>query len=559
MNFKENESATKLRGGYYTPPEIAKFLLRWVLTASPKTLLEPSCGNGTFFHVLTELDYSSLESVVGFEIEPYEARKSEIEAAALKNLDCKITNGDFLGWALSQFQIAPLFDAIVGNPPFVRYQYLDKKTQAITQAIYKHLRLNVTKHANAWVAFVVASLALLNRGGRFAMVIPSELIHILYAEPLRAYLAQTCSRILIFDPQELWFENTLQGAILLLAEKKETVESKSYGVSIIQTRDKSFLSQNPENFFQQAKYANGETVQGKWTLAFLSDNERRILKDTQANVHVHSFDSIADVAVGIVTGANKFFLVPDTIVRQYDLSEWAHPMFGRSDHVPGIIYDKTAVERNRQLGLPTNFIWFPKDVITVLPAKVQEYIQFGESQGLHTRYKCRIRTPWYSVPSVYSTSVGMLKRCHDFPRLIFNKVEAFTTDTAYRIKLKSFDSASLVYSYINSLTALTAELEGRHYGGGVLELVPSEIRRLLIPIKHVSEKEVYQLDNLFRCTSSSEDILAQQDKTLLMGIGFSKQTTDELGHAWLKLKQRRQRQPLPPETVVDEELEAEFI
>jgi adenine-specific DNA-methyltransferase len=46
MNFKENETEDKLRGGYYTQPEIAGFLSRWVLHAKPKSLLEPSCGDG---------------------------------------------------------------------------------------------------------------------------------------------------------------------------------------------------------------------------------------------------------------------------------------------------------------------------------------------------------------------------------------------------------------------------------------------------------------------------------------------------------------------------------
>ncbi len=39
-----------------------------------------------------------------------------------------------------------------------------------------------------------------------------------------------------------------------------------------------------------------------------------------------------------------------------------------------------------------------------------------------------------------------------------------------------------MFGFLNGLTALTAELEGRHYGGGVLELVPSEIEKLLVPV-----------------------------------------------------------------------------
>ena len=42
MNFIENESIEKLRGGYYTPPYLADFLTRWIKTIHPRTILEPS-------------------------------------------------------------------------------------------------------------------------------------------------------------------------------------------------------------------------------------------------------------------------------------------------------------------------------------------------------------------------------------------------------------------------------------------------------------------------------------------------------------------------------------
>ena len=374
------------------------------------------------------------------------------------------------------------------------------------------------------------------------MVVPSELLHILHAESLRAYLTKVCSRVLIFDPQEIWFEDTLQGAILLLAEKKNMPEEHFTGVSIIATRTKDFLSENPEDYFEKAKYTNGETVKGKWMRALLTSAEREILNKAKANSGIYLFDDIAEVAVGIVTGANKFFLIPDEIVKQYSLRKWAYPMFGRSEHVPGVVFDDDAIERNRKLGLPTNFIWFSDEKFSELPEPVKNYIRLGEKQDIHTRYKCRIREPWYSVPSVYATSLGMLKRSHDFPRLVFNKAQAYTTDTTYRVRHKKFNEATIVGSFINSLTALSAEIEGRHYGGGVLELVPSEIRKLLVPIQRFDQKEIYKLNSLIQNGISAEELLAQQNEKILFPLGFDKKETTMLLEAWSRLRFRRQRQ-----------------
>lgn len=542
MNFKVDETPTKLRGGYYTDPEIAAFLLKWVLNVHPEAILEPSCGDGVFLRGLSKFNTNGLKSIQAFEIEPDEAKKAKYVADEFKKVSVEIKERDFLGWSLTKLLNPPQFDAVVGNPPFIRYQYLDSNLQDISEKIFKVFHLPFTKHTNAWVPFVISSLALLRPGGRLAMVVPSELLHVLHAESLRAYLTRVCSRVLIFDPQEIWFADTLQGAILLLAEKKNTSDEHFKGVSITATRNKSFLSEDPEEYFQTAKYTNGETVKGKWMLALLTSAEREVLKKARSSSGVHSFDDIAEVAVGIVTGANKFFLVPDDIVQQYSLQKWAHPMFGKSEHVPGIIFDENSIERNKKLGLPTNFIWFTDEKLNELPDQVKEYILLGEKQDIHKRYKCRIREPWYSVPSVYATSLGMLKRSHDFPRLVFNKVQAFTTDTTYRVRLKKFDEATIVGSFVNSLTALSAEVEGRHYGGGVLELVPSEIRKLLVPIRNFNQDELCNLNSLIQNGVSLEELFKQQNEKVLLPLGFDKKETTTLLEAWSRLRLRRQRQ-----------------
>src|SRR5205814_10052139 len=128
---------------------------------------------------------------------------------------------------------------------------------------------------------------------------------------------------------------------------------------------------------------------------------------------------------------------------------------------------------------------------------------------------------WYCVPSVYAAPVGMLKRCHNFPRLVLNVAKAFTTDTAYRIRATKVPARRLVFSFVNSITALSAELEGRHYGGGVLELVPSEIERLVIPTPEVPVA-VDELDKLIRTSVHPEKLFTQQNKLILGGIGINK-------------------------------------
>ena len=539
MNSKESQTEQKLRGGYYTSEDLADFLTRWAAGTNAERILEPSCGDGVFFDKVAL--HMGNPTVTAFEIDKNEAKKASDRATSSRLTNVSLQADDFLGWALGALKGSVRFDAVIGNPPFIRYQFLPPLFQVRAEGIFNALNCKFTKHTNAWVPFILASFALLRPGGRLAMVVPAEIIHVIHARSLRTYLGQAARRIVIVDPEELWFSGTLQGAVLLLAEKRRGEHDRAEGLSIYPVRGREFIDSDPEVLFDALSPINGKTVEGKWTKALLEPQTRAIFDGLSESESIRRFDEVAEVDVGIVTGANKFFLVGDETVRRFGLEQWTHPMFGRSEHCPGVIYDEAQHRSNAAKGNPTNFLWFQDSgVEECLAAKL--YIEWGEVQDLHKRYKCRVRKPWYAVPSVYATEVGMLKRSHDTPRLILNKLRAYTTDTAYRIRVKEGTAEQLVYNFINPLTALSAELEGRHYGGGVLELVPSEIERLLIPVPPRQKVDINCLDNSVRF-SRMDTILEHQGRIVLGAIGLTRGDQDELLGGWKKLRDRRHRVP----------------
>lgn len=540
MNFIENESSQKLRGGYYTPLDLAVYICRWANNGCAKSVLEPSCGDGIFLEALSKIEPRTNLRFTGFELIEEEAVKAKRRALLMRGFTAEIYNGDFLDFAIRQIlEGRTAFDCVVGNPPFIRYQYLPTKSQKKAEAIFKLLRLPFTKHTNAWVPFVLASIAMLEPGGRLGMIVPSEIIHVMHPQSLRNYLGKVCSRLLVIDPEELWFDGTLQGAVILLAEKKRHHAEHCHGVGIAKVSGRSFLADDPSLLFNATARINGKTVEGKWTRALLTAAERNMLDSLTAREQVYRFEEVAEVDVGIVTGANKFFLVHDDTVSKYGLARFAHPMFGRSDHCPGVIYDELQHAENARIGNPTNFLWI-KVPRAQLSKKVLEYIELGEREKLQTRYKCRVRKPWYTVPSVYATDVCMLKRASDTPRLILNSLSAYTTDTAYRIKTKCIAPEKLVYCFLNALTALSAELEGRHYGGGVIELVPSEIEKLVVPIPKQLQPRIHQLDQLVR-RENARSVLEEHSVRVLDELEVSRADQDDLLSAWFRLKNRRQR------------------
>lgn len=543
MNFKEIESSQKLSGSYYTPYWLAEFIIRWVLSSGAKSILEPSCGDGIFFDAIPQS--SCHVSISGFDIN---SDATAICVEKLKKLPVKsaIESQDFLQWAINNLTATNrlTFDAVVGNPPFIRYQYWDKEMQDRAQKLFGLMGMKFSKHTNAWIPFVIASIKFLNAGGYLGMILPSELLHVLYAKGLRDYLLQECSQIFLIDPGDIWFENTLQGVVVLMAQKKANPDQETNGIAIMHTKGKSFASENPSDLFAHADYVSGDFLKNKWTYALLTPDERQVYKSLCSHPCVFNFSELATADVGIVTGANKFFLVPDSTVEKYHLQAVAFPMFGRSEHCPGIIYDEAQHNENARKGLSTNFLYFSR---TEDAQKYKDYLSIGESEGLPKRYKCRIRTPWYKVPSVFSSPISMLKRSNGMPRLILNRLNAYTTDTAYRIvPNKCIDANNLVVCFLNSLTALSAELEGRHYGGGVLELVPSEIDRLKVPYITNLDINILELNDFVK-QHSVDEILKRQDKNIFSTLGVDIEQVKILQTALTRIKDRRQRITEPGE------------
>ena len=529
MNFKKFESDQKLRGGYYTPSYLCDFISSFVIDNKCKEILEPSFGDGNFLS-------SALRKKKDILLNGVEINKEEFKKYKNTNkLRHNLINEDFLEWYLGNNK--KKYDGIIGNPPFVRYQYLDNHSQLNSEKIFKRFNLAFTMHTNLWVPFFIASIDLLKPGGKLGMIIPNEILYLPHAKSLRSFLKLKMSKIIILDCNELLFENTLQGTSVIFATKKIHDKEKSY-LSINRLKKDLLHKDNTNKIIKDSVFKEIGNEE-KWMIYLLNNDEIKALNYLKNKKEVKTFSDIASTDVGIVTGANKFFLINKETVHKYKLEKYMHPMFGKSNHCKGVIFDAEQHKKNIEKNNPSFFLSIKKD--TKINLALKKYLKIGEKEELQKRYKCSVREPWYSVPSVYSTSLALLKRSHKFPRLIFNKVKAYTTDTAYRIKSFDIEEEKLSFCFINSLTALTAELEGRHYGGGVLELTPSEIERLLIPIPTKLKFNIENLNKEFFENKDENTILTTQNSIISKSLKIDLKYFKIIHKALLKLQKRRFR------------------
>lgn len=106
----------------------------------------------------------------------------------------------------------------------------------------------------------------------------------------------------------------------------------------------------------------------------------------------------------------------------------------------------------------------------------------------------------------------------------------------------SFDISSLIFSFYNSLTLTFAEIEGRYYGGGVLELTPSEFKKLPIPYVGISEVEFRRYRKQFEKKENIEQILTNFDSLILNAtIGLSQDEIHKVQQIRQKLINKRFR------------------
>jgi adenine-specific DNA-methyltransferase len=547
MKFKSEQTEQKLRGGYYTPLNVAMFLSKFAVNLKTRNVLEPSCGDGIFFEALEKIQPTIQIDAVEID---NEASKNAKKLGQSLKLKLNLTKGDFLDEGLQVNKNT--YDAVIGNPPYIRYQFLDSKTQERSSRVFALASLTFTKHTNLWVTFVIAAVQRLNNSGRLAMIVPSEILNVLHPGQLRKYLLSECSKILIIDSQELVFAEALQGTVLLLAQKKSSNEPQpSAKLAIQYEKNLDFLKKSPLAIFKTADYVATLISDDKWMLPLLTAAEREVIARVTAMPAVKQFGDIAKIEVGMVTGANNFFLVSDETIKNHSLNSYSLPMVGRSQHLRGVLYDKKKHAENKKLNLPVNYIDFPHLAKKHLEMNLLKYVEIGESSDLHLRYKTRIRDPWYVVPSKWAPQLFLLKRSYSVPRVIVNEIGALNTDTAYRVSTEK-DPVSFAYSFYNSLTAISAELEGRSYGGGVLELVPSEVRRLVIPFITATRQQIEELDSAIEGNISTNALLAMQDEIVLKQIGLSNLDIANIQKARIKLQSRRFRVDEPVDSLGDE-------
>ncbi|OBJ83187.1 class I SAM-dependent methyltransferase [Mycobacterium sp. 1245852.3] len=524
MTFAGKAAATadKLRGGYYTPAPVARFLAGWVREAGPR-IVEPSCGDGA---ILRELAGMS-DEVRGVELIAGEAAKSRRFAP--------VDNASLFGWLATAEPGG--WDGVAGNPPYIRFGNWPAPQRDPALEVMRREGLRPTRLTNAWVPFVVASTVLVRDGGRVGLVLPAELLQVTYAAQLREFLLSRFREITLLTFERLVFDGILQEVVLFCG----VVGPGPARIRTVHLRDADALARADLD----AEWAPALLHENeKWTKYFLDPAAIGLLRELKGSGALSKLGSFAEVDVGIVTGRNAFFTFTDARAGELGLRPHCVPVVSRSAQLSGLIYDTdcrisdvAAGHRSWLLNAPPE----PAD------AALSAHIRAGEAAGVHRGYKCSIRKPWWRTPSPWQPDLFLLRQIHRAPRLTVNAAAATSTDTVHRVRLTAgsdvpVDPAALAAVFHNSATFAFAEILGRSYGGGVLELEPREAEQLPIPPPALADAGLAcDVDLLLKANEIDKALDVVDRRVLIDGLGLPAEVVAGCRAAWASLRDRRNR------------------
>jgi adenine-specific DNA-methyltransferase len=490
----------KARGAFYTPRPIAEYLAAWAVEGDVSAaVLDPTCGESVFLQAagreLRELGASTqdlTQQILGVDLHADSVAESHRLLTA-DNLDGSFLVENFFHLSTPDKLDArlPYVDAVIGNPPFVRYQNHAGLERKRAQRAALEQGVNLSGLASSWAALVIHACGFLKPEGRLAMVLPTELLTTSYAEDVRLWLKRRFKAVHLVMFERLQFEDALEKVVLVLA--RGTGGCKAF--TLVPVEDAADLPNI--RMFGPMHLSVAPPAEGKWTDLLLSVNRRQLF-DRAVEEHFVTLGSYGTPTLGTVTGANDFFCINESTRLRYNIAERHVAKISPpgTKHFRGLTLSKADWQRLRDDDEPVWMLLPDYEQLAGLDGDEDEglrrYLATGIDREVDQAYKCRIRAPWYRPPIVPVPDLFFTYMSHRYPRLITNSAGVSFVNSMHGLRLHpdlpKDTKAALPLLAMNAVTMLGAEIHGRSYGGGVLKMEPREAARLPVPAPSVLQE-----------------------------------------------------------------------
>lgn len=540
----------KQLGAFYTPSQVAQVLVDWAIRSPNDRVLDPACGEGIFLQAsagrLAQLKGDAPHQVFGIEIDQAVLRDFLLSLLAELSIPSdNIIVSDFFDVGASAL---PPFDAVVGNPPFIRYQTFKGASRDKALSVCRKLGVSLSELSSSWAPFLLHATEFLVPGGRLAMVVPAEFTHASYARPVVQYLAQNFDRIFLAGFSERLFPDLNEDTFLLFADGFRGRCKQFRLKRFEEVEEVARALESGSRFGSRVSLDEIEGTNGRLRNHFLPPDVGALYSFLAADSKICRLGEISQVGIGYVTGNNDFFHLSVDEARSFQIpSRFLKPSLLRSGIVRGLSFSRRDWNELRDQGAKVYLLSLPRVHDSELPSGVREYLPVGTRQGVHKAYKCTVREPWFSVPHSNSAQAFLSYMSGDAPKIAWNSARVLATNSTHEVRLSAVGPASarkIAVAFWCSLSQLSSEIEGHPLGGGMLKLEPTEAEHTLLvrpDLLHIGADQFEELDTAVRSKSSGYAIDLADEWILRETLGLTWDQIQVLRDGLHKIRETRRK------------------
>ena len=350
-------------GQHYTPPAVAKLLAAFAVRAPNDLVLDPSCGDGRLLaeslRVKQQLNGPRKLKGVSLAAQVYGIDRSAVAVRKASATGARVAVADFfdvdaLTGKKLQWPAAPMiFDAIIGNPPYIRQEVIgpsDKRRIEDTLVTDRSACDDVfwpqwSRRSDIYVYFFAHSICFLKTNGRLVFITASSWLDAGYGAALREFLLKNFRVIAVIESTaESFFSDASINTCITVLEREvnscareenlvrfvsfdrrlseiladgrdgRTSDAKSAGrlaadIENVVARSNSYHIRciNQHALSRASTGAAKPAVHG-WGKYLRADDVFFTVIERGSN-KLQSLSNMANVRFGVKTGANEFFYI----------------------------------------------------------------------------------------------------------------------------------------------------------------------------------------------------------------------------------------------------------
>lgn len=518
----------KRRGVFYTPDSVTDILCEWAVRDKDDSVLEPSFGGCGFIQALIRR-FTTLgrkrpaTSIFGCDIDS-KAFKYLQKLAGSKPVLNHFIKGDFLEIAPKDFADRK-FNAVIGNPPYVSYHNMFDSQRQVAVKLGQLGDFKLGRVSSLWAYFVLHGFGFLKIGGRAAWVLPGSLLNSDYGKELLHGITPQFKRVVVISLSQRLFlsEGTDESTEILLCDGWQQGPAQ-YGVEVRRAATVDKCRQLLSSWHLQSW--KGAALNGRAMFTLFSRGSLSGYYELLEHESVTRLGNIAKILIGIVTGDNKFFVIDKEVAKQNNISpNQLTFIFSKFRFATGLILKASDLLDTYEDGGRCLLVNRPS--IERSASAVKAYLETFPKDLIAKNATFAKRGVWHcpddgKIPDGFFPYMN-----HTGPRIVLNDAAKNSTNTIHRLYFKTpitiANKKLAAISMLTTFSQLSAEIEGRTYGSGVLKHEPSEAMNIsmfmptdILPAE--IDRAAKTIDRLLRSQSFNE--AREEADVLIFGKAF---------------------------------------